>query len=96
MNKAYLCSTFFGYRSHANSGSSTTAQASVQTLNPSVVFLETKNVILTNSLVRRNKFWFGFIRERNCDSKINFLRVQKQKSEFKSFSELKQVEILLT
>ena len=48
MNKAYLCSTFFGYRSHANSGSSTTAQASVQTLNPSVVFLETKDVILTN------------------------------------------------
>jgi hypothetical protein len=28
--------------------------------------------------------------------KVNFLRVQKQKSEFKSFSELMQVEILLT
>ena len=73
------------------------AQVSVQTLNPSVVFLETMDVILTNDVWRVViNFDLGSYENVIATVKEHFLRVQKQKSEFKSFSELKQVEILVT
>jgi len=73
------------------------AQVSIQTLNPSVTFLQTKDVILTNDVwcVVIN-FDFGSYEDVIAIVEVNFLRVQKHKTEFKPFSELKQVEILLT
>jgi hypothetical protein len=73
------------------------AQVSVQTLNTSVAFLETKHVILTNDVwCVVIKFDLGSYENVIAVVNVNFLRVQKQKSEFKPFSEPKQVEILLT
>jgi len=71
------------------------AQVSVQTLNPSLVFFKKNDVILTNDVwcVAINSD-LGSYENVIAIVKVNLTR-SKQKSEFKSFSELKQVEILL-
>lgn len=69
------------------------AQVSVQTLNTSVVFLETEDVILTNDVwCVVIKFDLGSYENVIAIVKVNFFRVQKQKSQFKPFSELSRLK----